>query len=114
MTGGGCCAIGARDRPSYGVCLSSCDKYVGPPRRAIATAYWESFLDPICEHCGNVKRPESVPAETTKTELLQVAGGRILLGDRIAAGFASLGIPECPGCGTRKRWLNRLHERIAG
>ena len=32
MNGGGCCAIGAYERPSFGVCLRVCDQYDGPPR----------------------------------------------------------------------------------
>lgn len=32
VNGGGCCAINAYERPSFGVCLRVCKQYVGPPR----------------------------------------------------------------------------------
>lgn len=32
VTGGGCCAINAYERPSRGVCLRICDQYDGPDR----------------------------------------------------------------------------------
>jgi hypothetical protein len=55
---GGCCAIDAYDKPSFGVCLSHCTKYKGPPRgagdlieRTIKMATFGKAKK--CKDCGN-------------------------------------------------------------
>lgn len=37
-----------------------------------------------------------------------------LLGNRIAALTAALGVPHCGGCEARRQWLNRAHAWLRG
>lgn len=47
-----------------------------------------------------------------ETESLFGEDDPTLLGNRIAALTAALGIPPCCGCEKRKTWLNRAHQWI--
>jgi hypothetical protein len=37
-----------------------------------------------------------------------------LLGNRLEALIAAIGIPPCGGCGSRRDWLNRAHAWLRG
>lgn len=54
IVGGGCCTIGAYDRPSYGICLNICEKYQGDPveRERLAAQLAASIQAPPIESRG--------------------------------------------------------------
>lgn len=79
-----------------------------------------------CYSCGRVVRhPNEDPATIKATcgaavtieprlsakesKALFGESDQTLIGDKLAALFEAVGIPECGGCKKRKEWLNRAH-----
>lgn len=62
--------------------------------------------------------PPPIPSsELTPVEIANLFPGEtdpMLLGNRIAALTAAIGIPECGGCKKRKAWLNKAHAWLKG
>ena len=96
IVNGGCCSIGAYDTPSYGVCLSSCTKYEGPPRLAIGSMYGRSFVVPS----HHEPRHAQILASDSPSPPLY-------LGDRIGALIGQLTHRKpCAGCKKVEAGLN--------
>ena len=73
---GGCCAIGAYDRPSYGVCLLVCQQYDGPARGAgdMLKNLIQTATVGLVEPCGGCKERQAalnriLPSAATKEAL---------------------------------------------
>lgn len=46
----------------------------------------------------------------SEKEQRELVSDPTLMGNRIAAAIAALGIPPCSGCKRRQAWLNRAHK----
>jgi len=57
INGGGCCAIDAYERPSFGVCLRVCDQYDGPVRGRgdVIHKLIKSAMLGVVKPCGGCK-----------------------------------------------------------
>jgi hypothetical protein len=82
-----------------------------PEKCAIYRETWEKIRD------GELKPAiASMPDGLRQHEAEQLFPNEdpTLLGDRIAALTAAIGIPTCGGCELRKEWLNRAHAWLRG
>lgn len=59
--------------------------------------------------CG-AYRPRELLSAKERKDLFGDEADPTLLGNRIAALTAAIGIPPCGSCTKRKAWLNRAHE----
>ena len=101
VTGGGCCAIGVYNRPSFGVCLSACTKYDGPERPPnMARQLARGIPIPLHQKPRHAQILVNAPPTTA------------YIGDRIANGLAKLGVKTCPGCNKRKSAINRADKKL--
>lgn len=66
--------------------------------------------------CGGPDEQPAGRVVLTDTEIDELFPGEdpTLIGNRIAALIAAIGIPTCGGCEVRKDWLNRAHVWLRG
>ena len=98
LTGGGCCAIDAAEKPSFGFCLSVCEKYEGPPRGNLGMEYARTFQPAVVQPCGALIGSSTVQVPVLKRKRY--------LGDRVEDTLKRFGAKPCPGCNKRKTTLN--------
>ena len=98
VQGGGCCAIGVQERPSFGWCLTRCDKYDGPDRGRIGLDYMWSESRVLPSH------------QLVRHAQVLVSNGRpttAYLGDRIGTLIGQLTHRKpCAGCKKIEAGLN--------
>lgn len=71
---------------------------------------------PIQASARRVARTKAEPQKLKDKDIAELFPGEdpTLLGNRIAAMTAAIGIPACGGCTARKNWLNQAHAWLRG
>lgn len=97
---GGCCTIEAYHRPSFGVCLSHCKKYDGPPRGNIGKIYGADYT-----------LPQAQPIRHAQILTGTSPSRPLLLGDRVNKIMTTVTRRgPCPGCKIVEKGLNILDQ----
>jgi hypothetical protein len=101
-----------------------CDRQQGGPwvKGRDCRPCWLYHNDPRYKKLWDRASPKTIRAkakqpalsEATIKELFGDETDETLLGNKIAALTAVLGIPTCGGCGKRKEWLNAAHKWLRG
>ena len=90
----------------YRICTGQTSKLT-PAQCASYRELWRSLA------AGQKPKPTKEGKPLTDDEKRSLFGDAAddptLLGNRIAALTAAIGIPTCGGCGKRKAWLNKAH-----
>ena len=76
---------------------------------------WRANGSPLDKLPPGIPPPPVVPknaglSDAEVQELLPGEDDPTLIGNRIAALTAAIGIPHCGGCEARRQWLNKAHE----
>ena len=104
VNGGGCCDIGAYQRPSFGVCLVHCKQYDGPDRGNIGSVYMQS---------PELKRIPSHQKLRHAQILVDDLPTTAYIGDRIGAAIGKVtGRKPCRNCRKVESGLNKVHRGV--